>query len=67
MVATFEYGCLDTCLNFLALWNIYIWTVPPSPLHHSLFPMSSSRVLDVVVVLGVSRGRRGRVYTRTLL
>ena len=62
-----EYGCLDTCPNFLALWNIYIWTVPPSPLHHPLSPLSSSRVLDVVVVLGVSRGRRGRVYTRTLL
>ena len=56
MVATFEYGCLDTCPNFLALWNIYIWTVPHSPLHHSLSLLPSSRGLDVVVVLGVFAG-----------
>ena len=39
MVATFEHGCLDTFPNFLALWNIYIWTVPPFPLPLTLLPV----------------------------
>ena len=68
VVATFEHGCMDTFPNFLALWNTYTWTVPPfSSLHHSLFILPYSRVLDVGVVLGVSWGRCGRVHTRTLL